>query len=125
MQPWTDERMERLIGGVLRTGVLLATALVALGAVRFLALHFAERPQYAVFRGEPLALRTVSGIVRSAVDLDASGLIQVGLLALVATPVARVAFSMVAFAAERDFTYVAITFFVMGVLCYSLFGASL
>jgi uncharacterized membrane protein len=37
--------------------------------------------------------------------------------------VARVVFSVVAFARERDFTYVGITLIVLGVLLYSLFFA--
>jgi uncharacterized membrane protein len=45
------------------------------------------------------------------------------LLLLVATPVARVAFSAFAFAAERDYLYVVITLIVLGILLYSLFGA--
>jgi uncharacterized membrane protein len=49
-------------------------------------------------------------------------LIQFGLLVLVATPVARVLFSVIAFIYERDWTYVAITMIVLALLCYSLFG---
>ena len=37
-------------------------------------------------------------------------LIQLGLLLLIATPVARVAFSVFAFERQRDWTYVGITF---------------
>jgi uncharacterized membrane protein len=51
--------------------------------------------------------------------------IQLGLLLLVATPVARVAFSILAFALQRDRTYVIITLIVLGVLLYSLAGGGL
>jgi uncharacterized membrane protein len=44
------------------------------------------------------------------------------LLLLILTPVARVAFSVAAFALERDWTYVAITLIVLAVLIYSLAG---
>jgi len=67
-------------------------------------------------------LRSVSGIVRGAILLDARSWIQLGLLVLIATPVARVLFSIFAFAAQRDRTYVAITLIVATVLLYSLFG---
>jgi uncharacterized membrane protein len=50
------------------------------------------------------------------------GLIQLGLLVLIATPVARVAFSFFAFLYERDWTYVFVTVLVLGLLLYSLFG---
>jgi uncharacterized membrane protein len=47
-------------------------------------------------------------------------IIQFGILMLIATPVARVIFSVFAFLAERDFLYVAISALVLAVLCYSL-----
>jgi len=122
MRQWTDERMERFIGGLLRIGVLLAAALVLAGAVVFLAHQGGERPDYRVFRGEPRALRGVGGIVREALALDGPGLIQTGLLVLIATPVARVAFSVFAFAAQGDRAYVVITLVVLAVLGFSLLG---
>ncbi len=49
-------------------------------------------------------------------------MIQFGLLILIMTPIARVAFSLVAFAFERDKTYVVLTAIVLGILIYSLAG---
>jgi uncharacterized membrane protein len=122
MQRWTDQRMERFIGGLLRVGVLLSAVLVFVGAVVHLAGHAGDRPGLHVFRGEPLALRGIEGIVLGALALDGPGLIQLGLLVLVATPVARVAFSVFAFAAQRDRTYVLVTLTVLAILCFGLFG---
>jgi uncharacterized membrane protein len=48
--------------------------------------------------------------------------IQIGLLLLIATPVARVAFSLAAFAVERDKAYVGFTLAVLAILAYSLSG---
>jgi uncharacterized membrane protein len=70
-------------------------------------------------------LRSVSGIVTDALSLQARGIIQLGLLLLVATPVARVAFSAFAFAQQRDRTYVMVTLSVLAVLVYSLVGGYL
>jgi uncharacterized membrane protein len=75
--------------------------------------------------GEPTDLRSVSGIVTDALSLQARGIIQLGLLLLVATPVARVAFSAFAFAQQRDRTYVMVTLGVLAVLVYSLVGGYL
>jgi uncharacterized membrane protein len=85
--------------------------------------HGSSAPNYAVFRGEPVDLRTVSGIVRDAFSLRTRGIIQLGLVLLIATPVARVAFSVLAFALERDWLYVVVTLIVLGVLIYSLAGS--
>jgi uncharacterized membrane protein len=53
------------------------------------------------------------------------GLIQFGLLLLIATPAARVVFSVAGFAIERDWMYVAITLLVLLTLLYSLASSSL
>jgi len=120
---WNDARLENLLGNVLRFGVALAACVVLSGAVLFLARHGAEHPDYRVFRGEPSDLRSVTGIIGDAFDAKGRGLIQFGLLLLVATPVARVVFSAAIFALERDWRYVVFTLLVLGVLVFSLAGA--
>jgi uncharacterized membrane protein len=120
MRAWTDERVERVIGTLLRWGVILAAAVVLAGGVMYLARHGSTIPDYRVFRGEPSDLRTVSGIVTGAISWHSRGLILFGLLLLIATPVARVAFSVVAFALQKDRTYVVVTLIVLAVLLYSL-----
>jgi len=119
---WTDERLESLLGNVLRWGVALAATVVLLGAAVFLVRHGAAPPVYHAFRGEPSDLRTVPGIFREASGGSGRGLIQLGLLLLIATPVARVVLSIAVFALKRDARYVLITFVVLAVLMYSLFG---
>jgi uncharacterized membrane protein len=52
-------------------------------------------------------------------------LIQLGLLLLIATPIARVGCSIVGFAIERDRMYVAFTLIVLAILLYSLLGSGL
>ncbi len=125
MPRWTDERVDQIMGNVLRAGVLLSSALVAAGAAVYLVRHGGDRPDYGVFRGEPAELCGIAGIARAALRPSARGLIQLGLLALVATPVARVAFALLAFAVQRDRIFVVVTLLVLGTLIYSLFGAPL
>jgi uncharacterized membrane protein len=119
---WSDQRVEERIGTLLRVGVVLAAAVVALGGVIFLSRHGAEIPAYRVFRGEPAALRSAGGIVARALDLRGTGIIQLGMLVLLATPVARVALAAFAFAKQRDRLYVAVTLIVLAVLLYSIMG---
>jgi uncharacterized membrane protein len=109
-----------MVGTLLRAGVALAAAVVFLGGALYLLRHGAAEPHFAVFRGEPSDLRSLSGIVRDAIDLQSRGVIQLGLLLLIATPIARVAFSLVAFAGERDVVYVIVTAIVLGVLVWGL-----
>ena len=119
---WSDQNIEEWIGNVLRVGVTLAAAVVLFGGSVYLARHGRAAPPYHVFRGEPTDLRAVSGIVEDALAFRGRGLIQLGLLLLIATPIARVAFSVVAFAVEGDRLYVVVTLIVLAVLMYSLMG---
>jgi uncharacterized membrane protein len=120
MAPWTDVRLERIISMVLRTGVMVSAATVLLGGLCFLVRHGHEPPAYRVFRGEPAAYRSVQGVIRAVPKPDCRAVIQLGLLFLIATPITRVAFSLVGFVLERDRTYVFITLIVLAILLYSL-----
>jgi uncharacterized membrane protein len=117
---WTDEKVEGIIGRLLRLGVMLAGAVVLGGAVVYLLRHCSECPEYGVFRGEPNNFKTLGGIWQQTLAGRGRGLIQLGLLVLVATPIARVAFSLWAFARQRDWLYVGVTLLVLGVLLFSL-----
>ena len=125
MTTMTEKRMDEIMGRLLRTGVILAAAFVVAGGVVFLVRHPEPVTNYRVFQGEPEELRTVSGIFHEALALHGRGLIQLGLLILIATPIARVMFSAVAFGMEGDRMYVGFTLLVLTVLLYSLFGSFL
>jgi uncharacterized membrane protein len=76
-----------------------------------------------VFHGQPAGLTSVSEIARNAVRLNPEAMIQLGLLLLIATPIARVALSLLAFFKQHDRVYMVVTAIVLGVLLYSLTGA--
>ena len=119
---WTDQKIEDIVGNLLRIGVLSSALVVFLGALIYLVRRGLSPVDFRVFRGEPAELRSLHGIVRSTMHLQGRGIIQFGLLLLIATPVARVAFSIVGFAKERDRTYVLLTSIVFLILAYSLLG---
>lgn len=125
MKRWSDEQVEQVMGNLLRSGLVLAAAVVFLGGVLYLAQEGTTVPRYRVFRGEPSELRSLSGIVHDASALHARGIMQLGLLLLMATPVARVVFSLVAFLVQRDPTYVVVTAIILSVLAYSLSSGGL
>ena len=120
--PWDDDRVDRMIGTLLRAGVLLAAAVVLVSGAWFLFLSGAAVPDYHVFRSEPADLRSVGGILSGALHARPLCVIQFGLLLLIATPIVRVGFSVLAFALQRDRMYAAITLVVLAVLLGSLFG---
>lgn len=124
-EPWDDHRMEVILGILLRSGVMLAAAVVFSGACVYLIRHAHEPADYRIFRGEPAQYRTISGVLQSVKNGRGRGLIQLGLLILIATPIVRVAFSIVGFAMERDRMYVAFTLIVLAILLYSLLGSAM
>jgi uncharacterized membrane protein len=121
---WTDQRIEVKVGVLLRSGVLLSALVVLIGACIYLVRHGGAAVEYHVFRGEPADLRSVRGILRSALAWRGRGIIQLGALLLIATPVARVAFSIFGFVEERDRMYVIFTAIVFVILLYSLVGSA-
>ena len=123
-QQWTDRKVEEILGNLLRIGVGVAAVVVLVGAVISLAHHSFEPANYSVFHGALPELRQVRGILRSAMALQGRGIIQLGLLVLIATPIARVAFSIFGFAAEKDRMYLAFTALVLAILLFSLRGLS-
>ncbi len=120
-----EERVETMIANLLRGGVLIAALVVIAGAVPYLGMHARARASFRAFNGEPEELKTVHGVVAYAFGGHPLGVMQLGLLLLIATPIARVVFSAVAFALEKDRMYVAFTLIVLAVLLYSLFGSFL
>jgi len=123
-QRWSDQDIEQTVGNLLRAGVSLSALVVFSGAIVYLFRHGSARADYHVFRGEPSDLRSIGGILRDAFSLRGRGIIQLGLLLLIATPVARVAFSIWGFAEEGDRMYVVFTVIVLAILLYSLFGSA-
>ena len=110
----TDQRLEEIVGNLLRWGVILAATVVAAGGVWYLAAGSAAIPDYRHYVRGTESLRKLEGLPGPEL------VILTGLLLLIATPVARVGLALVAFAAERDRTYVICTAIVLAVLVYSL-----
>ena len=115
--------IEIALGRVLRLGTLISAVVIALGGVAFLVSHGGESPHYDLFHGEPADLDSVAGIVTDSVRFDPRGVIQLGMLLLVATPIARVIGALVAFAARRDVAYVVISSLVLAALLYGLLAS--
>jgi len=120
---WTDRQIEDIVGNLLRAGVTLSAVVVGVGAIVYLVRHGRSPAEYRIFQGEPSEFKSLSGILRSAFAGHGRGIIQLGLLLLIATPVARVAFSIWGFAEERDRMYVTFTVIVLAILLYSLLGS--
>jgi uncharacterized membrane protein len=120
----TDARIDAIIGNLLRAGVIIASLIVLAGGGLYLTRHGTELPVYRIFHGEPSDLRNIPEIIKSVPSFRGRELIQFGLLILIATPVMRVAFTVLCFGLQRDQIYVGVTLIVLAVLLFSLAGGS-
>jgi len=119
---WNDERVERILGTLLQTGVIISGIVVLIGGILY-AVRYGRMPvNYQNFDPERASLRGLREVATDALHGDGRAIIQFGLLLLIATPVSRVLFSIIAFALEGDRLYVGLTLIVFVILLYSLFG---
>lgn len=114
------ESMELLVSRLLRTGVILAGSVGLIGGFFYLASHGHQAVDFRHFQGEPDQDRLAGNIIRGALSFQSRSVVQLGILLLIATPVARVALSLIGFVLEKDRAYIWITIFVLTMLLYSL-----
>ncbi len=117
-----DDRTEQVVGNVLRLGVLIAAAVTLVGGVLYLMQAGATRPDYHVFHGQASPLRSLAAVARGVVAGNAEAIVQAGVVLLIATPIARVALTLVAFAIRKDRLYAVISAVVLVLLAYGLLG---
>jgi uncharacterized membrane protein len=125
-------RMELAISVVLRWGVMLSGLVILIGILAFALTHttgYAQVPAhhlrdllaYHQSRGPGYFPTAVHEVLAGALAGKPYAIIAFGVILLIATPVVRVAMSVLFFLAQRDRLYVAITLFVLAVLLASLF----
>jgi uncharacterized membrane protein len=117
----SEHEIEQIIGRLLQVGVLIAGVVTLVGGVLLLLSHGSTTPSFSVFRGQPGNLTSLGLILKGAREGHGDSIVQLGIVLLIATPIARVAFTLVAFALQRDRTYVLITLLVLLLLMYGLF----
>ncbi len=120
---WTDRQAEQLVGRILQIGVLISATVVLAGGLLYLSQNAQKTVGHHRFHVESQRLRNVPEIGQDAVRLDSLAVMQLGVLLLILTPVARVAFTVLVFLVQRDYTFVAVTLFVLTMLLFSLLGA--
>jgi uncharacterized membrane protein len=119
------ESMNALISGLLRYGVILSAAIIAVGTVLLLLGSGAqELSQFVVYNPnqfphgnfDPSLGHMVAGLMVQ----DPQSNIELGVLVLLATPAARVLLSVLLFSAEGVRTYAYITGIVFALLIFSM-----
>jgi uncharacterized membrane protein len=118
-----DTDVEQLVGQLLRFGVIAASLIAFTGGLFYVIQHGgAGMPPYNAFKGEGKEYTSYSGIFQGALAMHPAGIIQLGVLVLIATPILRVFLSLIAFVLEKDKLYVVITLLVLSVMLTSISG---
>ncbi|HUW41905.1 MAG TPA: DUF1634 domain-containing protein [Rectinemataceae bacterium] len=108
---------ELMVSVVLRSGVLISAGVIVIGLI-LLVMRGASGMDGGI--ASALAFpHTFASVFSGVARLDPLAVISLGLMLIILTPVSRVAVSIVAFAMERDWRYVAITAVVLAVLIVS------
>ena len=97
--------MDETIAGILRLGVSAAAILAIIGMAIYLKNFGGGTPHYRIFQAAKFP----------------KGWLHAAILTLIMTPIARVIFSVIAFAHEKDTTYVVITLIVLALLAFGWF----
>jgi uncharacterized membrane protein len=119
--PWTDHEIDQRMGRLLQAGVMTAAGVMLIGGIIYLFITPEPQPRYSNFHSAAESFRSIPKIFREAFHGSGGALIQVGTFLMIATPVARVAFSIYAFARSRDTRYVVVSSIVLALLLFSIF----
>lgn len=118
------DSMNVVIGKVLRYGVLLSGVIILLGTIGMAAGNGFSDTSAALTYSDTVPHDSLdvspAALLHGLVTFSAFSWIELGVIVLIATPVARVMISVLLFAAERDKLYVLITAVVLTLLLFSM-----
>ncbi len=110
--------IERKIGALLLIGTIISSLIVLTGGVLYLAQYGTDNVEFEMLNHAATAT-TIKEVWRVALSFTPLGIIQLGLLTLVATQLLRVAMLLIYYVAIRDYWFMVFCGFVLMVLIYS------
>ena len=116
----TPERFRAVVSTVLIVGVGISAVLIGAGFAAALAIGW-QGSLIGAAHATASSTADFGGLPGRLAALEPAAIVQLGLITLLGTPVARVAASVVAFGLERDRLYAAITGVVLLILLTSIF----
>ena len=117
-----DKDISKIIGNILRMGVYIALGVTFIGGLLYLTTKGdLLSSQHSVFieKNENL-WQFVKHTLKGVMNGEGLSIISLGILLLIATPLTRVLFSLVAFYIEKDRMYVIITIIVLVIIMVSI-----
>ncbi len=127
---WTQKDVNLIMGKLLRYGVVSSCVITLIGGVFYLIQHHGDSMDKYKATDVPNSMfgvddfyRELTTIIPRVLTLDGAAIIQFGVCVLIATPIMRVAFSVIVFLVEKDYLYVTITLIVLcGILLNMFLG---
>lgn len=114
---FTDLDLNRSVGNLLRLGVTISVATSLFGFVKLFIEGFTMPKDYS-------SLEVPEGTIwqsffNSLKNFEGIGIIQLGILILILTPLVRIIFALVGYIKERDYTYVIVSLIVLAIMLVS------
>jgi uncharacterized membrane protein len=123
MKSFQDKDLQSFIGNLLRLGVIIAMTIVVAGLILFLFQYGREMTDYGTF--DEKGIFRFSEFYHTLKQGDSKAIMQLGVMVLIATPIARVLFTMIGFWLEKDRMYTIIALIVLFIIAFSLmFGVT-
>ena len=122
--PISARTVELWISYVLRAGVLVSGSVILLGVALYVGGRHSDAapPSLSALLDSKSTPVHMSDVVDRAVHLHPIGLIELGLLLLILTPVVRVAMTVLLFAIDWDPMFLVIVCVVLGILIVGITG---
>lgn len=118
----TDKIIQKIIGNVLKYGVITVLIISSVGGLIFLFNHANEPVAYTRFvENDRSIFEVVSGIFKGVLNLEGRSVIYLAILVLFCTPLLRLLLSLVSFILEGDKLYIFITCIVLIIISFSMY----
>ena len=116
---FSDIDLSRSVGNLLKLGVYFSVVTTFIGFVKLFFEGFKMPKNY-----EELVIpdhNVWKGFWHSLTNFEGVGIIELGILFLIFTPLMRIIFALFGYLKEKDYTYVVISLIVLGIMGYSFF----
>ncbi len=118
MKSFQEKDLQSFIGNLLRLGVVISMTVVVAGLILFLFQNGTSIAHYETFN-EDNAFR-LADFWANLKSGNSKAIMELGVMALIATPIARVLFTMIGFWLEKDRLYTIIAMIVLLIISFSL-----
>lgn len=112
---------EEIMSWILTTGMLISLFLVILGGIMYL-IQYGNEPLNIKLLQANHDYTTLKQIWQGVYSFSPFGIIQLGVIVLVATQVARVGLLIWFYTLIRDYGFALISVFILLIILYSFFG---